>query len=327
MFDSLAKLKQSIEKLTKSEQSKLTAIQDKIQKYISDKKYEEGITYTKSTLEKLKSQEGQSLQNCVKHELVKIINSYIVYLMNNEPTKNIKKYFIESDQYIAGNIYSYIIKQNNYSCYLVQNNHIKQSKNVLQKIQKIEILNYLTNEQTQSPSLNQITKNYSNLSSIENNAKNYSDSLILGMQSLVLSQFDMIFNSDYDYECQSYLGYYTVGVQQEFLKRLNDCKASFAYSKRMLQEENGDVKQYEFIKKIKVDKGDEDIINFKESLANPELTYLKCKKFDPFKQKVKNTTKTQKGTNYSNIYANNSSMSGGGGTTGSPQRTTQEKQK
>ena len=277
MLQSLSKLKESIEKLTKAETNKLRLIQEKLQKFIADNKFQEGIEYAVNQLEKMKSQEGQTLQNCVKHEIVKIYNSFIIYLLNNDPNKNIKKLFIDVDKYIGNNIFSYVIKQNNYSCYLVQNNHIKQSRNILSKIIDIELVNYLSNNKG---SIDQIVKNYSNLSSIENNIKNYHDSLILGMESLALGQFDMLFN--YNDQSQVYLGYYTIGAQQEYLKRNNDAKASLAYSKKMLMEEGGNPKQYEFIKKIKSEKNDIKIINFRESLNNPELTYLKCKKFDPF---------------------------------------------
>ena len=277
MLQSLSKLKESIEKLTKAETNKLRLIQEKLQKFIADNKFQEGIEYAVNQLEKMKSQEGQTLQNCVKHEIVKIYNSFIIYLLNNDPNKNIKKLFIDVDKYIDNNIFSYVIKQNNYSCYLVQNNHIKQSRNILSKIKDIELVNYLSNNKG---SIDQIVKNYSNLSSIENNIKNYHDSLVLGMESLALGQFDMLFN--YNDQSQVYLGYYTIGAQQEYLKRNNDAKASLAYSKKMLMEEGGNPKQYEFIKKIKSEKNDIKIINFRESLNNPELTYLKCKKFDPF---------------------------------------------
>ena len=277
MLQSLSKLKESIEKLTKAETNKLRLIQEKLQKFIADNKFQEGIEYAVNQLEKMKSQEGQTLQNCVKHEIVKIYNSFIIYLLNNDPNKNIKKLFIDVDKYIGNNIFSYVIKQNNYSCYLVQNNHIKQSRNILSKIKDIELVNYLSNNKD---SIDQIVKNYSNLSSIENNIKNYHDSLVLGMESLALGQFDMLFN--YNDQSQVYLGYYTIGAQQEYLKRNNDAKASLAYSKKMLMEEGGNPKQYEFIKKIKSEKNDIKIINFRESLNNPELTYLKCKKFDPF---------------------------------------------
>ena len=277
MLQSLSKLKESIEKLTKAETNKLRLIQEKLQKFIADNKFQEGIEYAVNQLEKMKSQEGQTLQNCVKHEIVKIYNSFIIYLLNNDPNKNIKKLFIDVDKYIGNNIFSYVIKQNNYSCYLVQNNHIKQSRNILSKIKDIELVNYLSNNKG---SIDQIVKNYSNLSSIENNIKNYHDSLVLGMESLALGQFDMLFN--YNDQSQVYLGYYTIGAQQEYLKRNNDAKASLAYSKKMLMEEGGNPKQYEFIKKIKSEKNDIKIINFRESLNNPELTYLKCKKFDPF---------------------------------------------
>ena len=277
MLQSLSKLKESIEKLTKAETNKLRLIQEKLQKFIADNKFQEGIEYAVNQLEKMKSQEGQTLQNCVKHEIVKIYNSFIIYLLNNDPNKNIKKLFIDVDKYIGNNIFSYVIKQNNYSCYLVQNNHIKQSRNILSKIKDIELVNYLSNNKG---SIDQIVKNYSNLSSIENNIKNYHDSLVLGMESLALGQFDMLFN--YNDQSQVYLGYYTIGAQQEYLKRNNDAKASLAYSKKMPMEEGGNPKQYEFIKKIKSEKNDIKIINFRESLNNPELTYLKCKKFDAF---------------------------------------------
>ena len=286
MLQSLSKLKESIEKLTQAEVNKLKIIQEKLQKFIADKKYEKGIEYAITTLMKMKSEEGQTLQNCVKHEIVKIYNSYIIYLINTDPNKNVKKYFIEVDQYIGNNIFSYLIKQNNYSCYLVQNNHIKQSKNILTKIKKIELVNYLSKNQG---SFDQISKSYSNLSSIENNMKSYQESLVLGMESLALSQFDLLFNNNTN--SQIYLCYYSIGAQQEYLKRNEDAKSSLAQSKKYLNEEGGNLNQYEFIKKIKSDKNDINIINFKESLNNPELTYLKCKKFDPFSQSLRLTNK------------------------------------
>ena len=81
MLQSLSKLKESIEKLTKAETNKLKLIQEKLQKFIADCKYQEGIEYAINQLEKMKSQEGQTLQNCVKHEIVKI---YIVYHLSSQ---------------------------------------------------------------------------------------------------------------------------------------------------------------------------------------------------------------------------------------------------
>ena len=106
MLQSLSKLKESIEKLTKAETNKLRLIQEKLQKFIADNKFQEGIEYAVNQLEKMKSQEGQTLQNCVKHEIVKIYNSFIIYLLNNDPNKNIKKLFIDVDKYIGNNIFS-----------------------------------------------------------------------------------------------------------------------------------------------------------------------------------------------------------------------------
>ncbi len=75
------------------------------------------------------------------------------------------------------------------------------------------------------------------------------------------------------------MGYSTVGTAQEYMKRNLDAKSSFAYSKKMLKEENGDPKEYEFIKKIScLLPDDAEIIGYKESLNYPELSYLKYQK-------------------------------------------------
>ncbi|MCQ2817114.1 MAG: hypothetical protein MJ252_07600 [archaeon] len=218
--------------------------------------------------------EGQTLQNCIKHEIVKMYCSCILYLMNTKPNMNIKKYFIDCNQYIENNIFSYLLRQKNYACYLSQTYHAKQARIIVSKVYRIELVNYISK---QSKQLDLLSEMCSNKSSLEGNLKNHEDALLYGMESLAISQFDKLFCGNKN--AKTFIGYYTVGTQQEYLKRKLDAKSSFAYSKKMLKEENGDPKEYEFIKKISCLLPDDcEIIGYKESIENPELTYLKYQK-------------------------------------------------
>lgn len=271
MYQSLTKLKQRIELLTKDETQTLFEFQDKLRKFIREDRYEDGINFSLTFLKNSQG-EGQTLQNCIKHEIVKMFNSAILFLMNTKPNHiNIKKYFNECNLYIENNIYSYLLKQKNYACFLSQSHHVKQAKAVLSKVHNIELINYLSN---QSNKLELLSEMCANLSSLENTLKNHNDALILSMESLALSQFDKLFFNNP--KAKTYLGYYTVGTQQEYLKRNIDAKSSFAYSKKTLKEENGDPKQYSFIRKITGLLPDDcEIIGFRESLESPELLSLK----------------------------------------------------
>ena len=152
------------------------------------------------------------------------------------------------------------------------------------KLQKIDILNYLNNENSTNENKNEselsiIAKDYSNISSLNNNLKNNYDALIAAMESLAITQFDKAFNCD-GVKNKEYLNnidrnlcfnYYTLGVQQEYLKRNSDSMNSFSSAKLYIPQQTGKNKnsnEYGFIKKIHIPKTDDNTcaINFRESL-------------------------------------------------------------
>ena len=82
------------------------------------------------------------------NNIVKVYNEYILSLINKpcvdgKNIKIIKRLFNECDYFIGNNINSYLLKQNNYVCFLNQSGHAKQAMKILSKLQKIDILNYL----------------------------------------------------------------------------------------------------------------------------------------------------------------------------------------
>ena len=255
-------------------------IKNKIKKLIKEGKYNDAIITIEQSYY-MDSKNGSEKYNYyLKHEIVKLYNNYIVYLLNSELKIDIKKYFKDCNEYIGNNIFSYLITQNNYSCFLSQNNNNKQAKITMTKILKIDIINHLSGivDEDEENTLSNIDKDYSSLSSIENNLKNYENSLILGMESLVLKQFQTLF-CDNKKDNQIYLGYYLIGTQQEFLKRENDAKISFLSAKNYLKESklnNSEKKNFEFIKQLKTHNSTSDQINFIDGF-NDVYSYLKTK--------------------------------------------------
>ncbi len=272
--------KQIENELTLNEKKKMLNIKNKIKKLIKEGKYNDAIITIEQSYY-MDSKNGSEKYNYyLKHEIVKLYNNYIVYLLNSELKIDIKKYFKDCNEYIGNNIFSYLITQNNYSCFLSQNNNNKQAKITMTKILKIDIINHLSGivDEDEENILSNIDKDYSSLSSIENNLKNYENSLILGMESLVLKQFQTLFG-DNKKDNQIYLGYYLIGTQQEFLKRENDAKISFLSAKNYLKESklnNYEKKNFEFIKQLKTHNSTSDQINFIDGF-NDVYSYLKTK--------------------------------------------------
>ena len=191
-------IKQNINELNTNDNKKLLIIKNKIEKYIKEGKYEEAIIYCKKKYEINIKNDCKNFNDKFKHEIVKLYNHYIVYLLGIGQSLIIKDYFKEINEYIGNDIFSYLITQNNFSCYLTQNNQIKQAKNTMNKILKIDIINHLSGiiDEEEQNSLSNIDKDYSSLSSLENNFKNYQNSLILSMESLALKQFETLYNND-----------------------------------------------------------------------------------------------------------------------------------
>lgn len=289
MFNTLDKFKNSFNKLSANEKEELKAIHIQREKLVSKKHYDEALDYLRSKLNEFQNVSGQMFIENIKSDIVKTYNEYIIHLINkpakdNKNIQNIKKLFNECDYFIGNNIKSYLLKQNNYACFLSQNGHSKQAVKMQTKLQKIDILNYLNNENSTNENKNEselsiIAKDYSNISSLNNNLKSNYDALIAAMESLAITQFDKAFNCE-GIKNKEYLNnidrnlcfnYYTLGVQQEYLKRNNDSINSFASAKLYIPQQTGKNKnsnEFGFIKKIHIPKTDENTcaINFRESL-------------------------------------------------------------
>ena len=290
MFNSLDKFKNSFDKLSANEKEELKAIHSQTEKLLAKNRFDEALDYLKSKINEFKNVSGQIFIEGIKSEIVKAYNEYIISLINkpandNKNIQHIKKLFNECDFFIGNNIKSYLLKQNNYACFLSKNGHSKQAVKLQSKLHKIDILNYLnnhTNEDKNESDLSVIAKDYSNISSLNNNLKNNYDALISAMESLAITQFDKAFNCE-GKKSKEYLNninrnlcynYYTLGVQQEYLKRNNDSVNSFASAKLYIppsgknKNNNNNNNEFNFIKKIHIPKGDANTstINFRESL-------------------------------------------------------------
>ena len=276
MLKTLNNIKECINNNENNNDKKINNINNKIKYYINENKYEDGIKFLKNKLKNISDSNNINFERFLKSEIVKIYNAYIVYLINNNQTKDIKSLFKEAEMYIDDNIYSYLLNQNNYSCYLSQNNHIKQAKSIILKNFDIDILNYLTlDNEIEENSLNNIEKDYTNLSSLDNLSDNKNDSLLYSLQSLCLKQYDKIFNNKKN---NIFLNYYNLGIQQENLNYKNDKKKSFYLCKTYFNEECKNKKDFNFIKKLKCNKSDENLINFDDGLNNnKEINNIKKK--------------------------------------------------
>ena len=287
MFNTLDKFKNSFDKLSANEKEELKAIHFQTEKLIAKNRYDEALDYLKSKLNEFQNVSGLMFIESIKSEIVKAYNEYIINLINkpakdNKNIQHIKKLFNECDYFIGNNIKSYLLKQNNYACFLSQNGHSKQAVKLQTKLQKIDILNYLNNKSSNNENKNEselsiIAKDYSNISSLNNNLKSHYDALIAAMESLAITQFDKAFNSgEKNKESLNNVNrnlcfnYYTLGVQQEYLKRNNDSINSFASAKLYIPPsgKNKNNNEYNFIKKIHIPKSDANtcVINFRESL-------------------------------------------------------------
>ena len=288
MFNTLDKFKNSFDKLSANEKEELKAIHSQTEKLIAKNRYDEALDYLKSKLNEFQNVSGLMFIESIKSEIVKAYNEYIINLINkpakdNKNIQHIKKLFNECDYFIGNNIKSYLLKQNNYACFLSQNGHSKQAVKLQTKLQKIDILNYLNNKSSNNENKNEselsiIAKDYSNISSLNNNLKSHYDALIAAMESLAITQFDKAFNYSGEKNKESLnnvnrnlcFNYYTLGVQQEYLKRNNDSINSFASAKLYIPPsgKNKNNNEYNFIKKIHIPKTDANtcVINFRESL-------------------------------------------------------------
>ena len=309
MFNILDKFQSSFNKISQDEKEELQLIFSQVAKLTSKSRYDEALDYLRSKLNEYQNTCGLMFIESIKSEIVKVYNEYILSLINKpcSDNKNIQKInFNECDYFIGNNIDSYLLKQNNYVCFLNKNGHAKQAMKLLTKIQKIDILNYLNKETEEAEKekendkkenekdkkgkkdekktvrktengLEIIAKDYSNISSLHKNTKNNYDALIAAMESLTLTQFERAFNDEDEKNKDNInknlcLNYYLVGVQQEYLKRKNDSINSFA-SAKLYMPQNGKNKnniEFNYIKRIHLPKTDANTcpINFRESLSS-----------------------------------------------------------
>ena len=303
MFNILDKFQSSFNKISQDEKEELELILSQVQRMTSKSRYDEALDLLRSKLNEFQNTCGLMFIESIKAEIVKVYNEYVLSLINRpcSDSKNIqkiKKLFNECDYFIGDNINSYLLKQNNYVCFLNKNGHAKQAMKLLNKIQKIDILNYINKdpeEKEKQKEMNKekekikkgenkaqigleiIAKDYSNISSLNKNVKNNYEALISAMESLTLTQFEKAFNDEDEKNKENInknlcLNYYLLGVQQEFLKRKNDSINSFASAKLYMPQsgKNKNNIEFNFIKKIHIPKSDANTcpINFRESLSS-----------------------------------------------------------
>ena len=303
MFNILDKFQSSFNKITQDEKEELELILSQVQRMSSKSRYDEALDLLRSKLNEFQNTCGLMFIESIKAEIVKVYNEYILSLINRpcSDSKNIqkiKKLFNECDYFIGDNINSYLLKQNNYVCFLNKNGHAKQAMKLLNKIQKIDILNYINKDLEEKEVDNEkekgkgkiknrkintkidleiIAKDYSNISSLNKNVKNNYEALISAMESLTLTQFEKAFNDEEEKNKENInknlcLNYYLLGVQQEYLKRKNDSINSFASAKLYMPQsgKNRNNIEFNFIKKIHIPKSDANTcpINFRESLSS-----------------------------------------------------------
>ncbi len=220
MFNILDKFQSSFNKMSPDEREELKSILSQIEKLKAKSRYDEALDFLRSKLNEFQNTCGLIFVENIRAEIVKVYNEYILSLINkpcpdNKNIQRIKKLFNECDYFIGNNINSYLLKQNNYVCFLNQNGHSKQAMKLQNKLQKIDILNYLNKESEEEEKENNndkektkkeeksqkkeendlqiIAKDYSNISSLNNNMKNNYDALISAMESLTLTQFERAF--------------------------------------------------------------------------------------------------------------------------------------
>ena len=311
MFNILDKFQSSFNKITPDEREELESIKSQVEKLTAKSRYEESLDLLRAKLNDFQNTCGLMFVESIKSEIVKVYNEYILSLINkpcvdSKNVKTIKRLFNECDYFIGNNINSYLLKQNNYVCFLNQSGHSKQAMKILNKLQKIDILNYLNKDPDIEENINEkekkeekekykksgsckktkkntendlaiIAKDYSNISSLDKNMKNNYEALISAMESLALTQFERAFNDEEEKNKENInknlcFNYYLLGVQQEYLKRKNDSMNSFASAKLYIPQsgKNKNNNEYNFIKKIHIPKSDANTctINFRESLSS-----------------------------------------------------------
>ena len=155
MFNILDKFQLSFNKISQDEKEELQSIMSHISKLTSKSHYDEALDFLRSKLNEFQNTCGLMFIESIKAEIVKVYNEYILSLINrtysdNKIIQKIKRLFNECDYFIGNNIDSYLLKQNNYVCFLNKNGHAKQAIKLLTKIQKIDILNYLNRESDDS---------------------------------------------------------------------------------------------------------------------------------------------------------------------------------
>lgn len=122
MLESLSKLQTCLEELTEAEKNQVSNLSNRLTRLVNEGQYEESINLAKTLLNELKPYESEAVKSRYKHEIVKQLNTYIVYLFNHKNGKvtELKRFFNECEYYMENNIMSYLITMTNYSCYLIK---------------------------------------------------------------------------------------------------------------------------------------------------------------------------------------------------------------
>jgi hypothetical protein len=211
--------------------------------------------------------ERANLEKIEDDEILNKIKKHIVHINNYCTTKHLEKnekamakYFIDTaNKFMYKDYDLYITLKNNLSCYNIISGHNFVAKGLLTDLLKVNTIKKIE-EISRDKSiimlslaicLSDIVANYTNLSSIDCRMKSHHDGLINSMHALALSGLQNIFKKDraekteavtvtttFNLDTDLSLNYYNLGVQQEFMRRRNDCEISFGMSKKYCEVDN-----------------------------------------------------------------------------------------
>jgi vacuolar-type H+-ATPase subunit I/STV1 len=197
------KLRQEMIK-TEPHSVQIEEFEKKIDYLYSQKKFKEALEYSIKTYQSINenSDDLAFIQAVIKN-IIKLNNiNSMICLQNKSEAEKAKNYLDDCSYFLSNDdLESYMVTKNNYCCYYSNTGHHRNSKNVMNELLKINILNNLNEQFDSSSNVNDqdhgvnylnIANDYSNICAIDNQLKNYQDALLSGMQSLALNQLNLL---------------------------------------------------------------------------------------------------------------------------------------
>lgn len=282
MYIDFEKLKKEMIKETTATNVKIEQFEKALDILYKNKKYEESLSLCTKTLDLLNFEKIEDLELIyrVKKQIIKVYNSSAIQHIQKGENEMAKYYLDLSEKFLYGDYESYMVTKNNFCCYYTSVKQQRNARNLMNELLKLNLLKkteelIIDNSDQYNEDLNKncinyndIANNYSNLCGIDNQLKNYYDAFMNGLHSLTLNQLTIlnekminrknkISTAKTDSSILT-VSYWNVGVQQEYLKRIHDCKLSFDKSRNF--SANGSGKKLtidkKFLKKINTERDD-----------------------------------------------------------------------